>query len=375
MTTDRSIRVSVVSGDPGWLLQLADALADFDVLTYQSTASVVAEIVNGDAGVVVVGPTEADDFLAAPSEQTPEASVVLVVEQATVELLRRAMSAGVADVVEAHRIADLPAAVRAQRERILRLAPPPDDAPRRPRHGSVVVVTSPKAGQGSTTVAVNLAVTLARQQRVALVEGDPQYGDILSAFGYRQSRTELVAADDVVGDHWLGRFLYRHPTGVLLAIPRPDTTPENFQPEHALDALTALQSQVDIVILDIPLWALERYRLHRAADEVLLVTTDRVRDLGHVRSAVRDMGHHEEHSHLVISNYVDGRTPKRADMQTITGLATLGRIPESDEADAALVAGQPMVEARPKGPEAAAFAELADALAEVLRAPAPPAAG
>ena len=52
-----------------------------------------------------------------------------------------------------------------------------------------------------------------------------------------------------------------------------------FDPEHALDALTALQSQVDTVILDIPLWALERYRMHRAADEVLFVSTDRTRDL------------------------------------------------------------------------------------------------
>ena len=373
MTTDRAIRVSIVSADPGWLLQLSEALSDFETFTYQSTAAAVAQITHGDAGIVVVGPSEADAFIAQPSEETPDAAVILVVEQATVDLLRRAMNAGIADVVEAHRIADLPAAVRAQRERIIRLAPPPDDLPSAPGHGHVVVVTSPKAGQGSTTVAVNLAVTLARRGRVALVEGDPQFGDVLSAFGYRQSRTELVAAEDVVGDHWLGRFLYRHPTGVLLAIPRPDTTPENFQPEHALDALTALQSQVDTVILDIPLWALERYRLHRTADEVLLVTTDRVRDLGHVRSAVREMGHHEKNTSLVISNYVDGRTPKRAEMQTITGLRTLGRIPETAEADAALVKGEPLVAARPKGPEAAAFGELADALAEVLATGAAPA--
>ena len=366
MTTDREIRVSIVSGDPDWLLQLAQVLSDFEAYTYQSSATMVAQITHGEAGVVVVGPSEADAFIAQPSEETPDATVILVVEQATVDLLRSAMSAGIADVVEAHRIADLPAAVRAQHERMVWLAPPPDDVPSPPGHGHVVVVTSPKAGQGSTTVAVNLAVTLAGRERVALVEGDPQYGDVLSAFGYRQSRTELVTAEEVVGDHWLGRFLYRHPTGVLLAIPGPDTTPENFQPEHALDALTALQSQVDTVILDIPLWALERYRIHRAADEVLLVSTDRIRDLGHVRSAVRDMGHHEKNTSLVISNYVDGRTPKRAEMQTITGLRTLGRIPETADADAALVKGQPLVAARPKGPEAAAFGELADALAEVL---------
>lgn len=367
MTTDRTIRVSVVSADPGWLLRLADALTDFETLTYQSTASVVAEIVHGDAGVVVVGPSDAAAFLAEPSERTPAASVVLVVEDASVDLLRRAMTAGVGDVVEAGHLEDLPAAVRAQRERIKRLAPPPDDGPRpAPRHGKVVVVTSAKAGQGSTTVAVNLAVTLAVSGRVALVEGDPIYGDILAACGYRQSRTELVTAEDVLPDHWLGRFLYRHPTGVLLAIPRPDTTPENFRPEHAIDALTALQSQVDTVVLDIPLWALERYRMHRAADEVLFVSTDRLRDLVHVRTAVREMGHDEEHSQLVISTYRDGRTPKRADMRTMTGLRTLGRIPETADAEAALTKGEPVVAAKPDGPEADAFRELADALTEVL---------
>lgn len=370
MSTDRTIRVSIVSTDPDWLLRLSDVLANFDTRTYKSTSSIVAQIVNGDAGVVVVGPTEAHDFVADPSEETPEASVVLVVEETSVDLLRRAMNAGVADVIEVAKLSDLQAAVRAQQERINRIAAADaaaaDEIPSMPGNGKVVVVTSAKAGQGSTSVAVNLAVTLARRGRAALVEGDPIYGDILSAFGYRQSRTELVSAEDTVGDHWLGRFLYRHPTGVLLAIPRPDTTPENFQPEHAIDALTALQGQVDTVVLDIPLWALERYRMHRAADEVLIVSTDRMRDLVHVRTAVREMGHHEKNSHLVISNYVDGRTPKRAEMEQVTGLRTLGRIPESADAEAALTKGEPMVVAKPKGPEAEAFQELADALRAVM---------
>jgi MinD-like ATPase involved in chromosome partitioning or flagellar assembly len=367
MTNERTGRVSVVSGDPDWLIRLSEAVDGFETFTYQSTVSAIAQITHGEPGVVVVGPAEAHEFLAQPSHETPQAAVVLVVEEPSVDLLRQAFVAGVGDVIGVGQLADLAAAVRAQQERIKRWEAPPDEPglPRTPRHGKVVVVTSAKAGQGSTTVAANLAVTLARRGRVALVEGDPVYGDLLAAFGYRQTRTEVVSAQDVVGDHWLGRYLYRHPSGVVLAIPSPDAAAD-FQPEHAIDALTALQSEVDTVVLDVPLWALERYRLHRAADEVLLVSTDRTRDLAHARTAVREMGDDVAHTHLVVSNYVDGRTPKRSDMATITGLGTLGRIPEDDDAEASIGRGEPVVTAKPKGPVALAFAELADALAEVL---------
>jgi Flp pilus assembly CpaE family ATPase len=366
MTTDAQTRVSIVSADPSWLLQLAEVLAPFATSTYQSTASIVAEITNGRAGIVVVGPGDAAAFVAQPSEDTPEDSVIVVVDETSVELLRQAMFAGVADVVEVGRLGELPAAVRAQQQRLDLRAATTEDAAVPTGHGKVVVVTSAKAGQGSTTVAANLAVTLARTGGTALVEGDPVYGDLLSAFGYRQSRTELVTAEDVVGDHWLGRYLYRHPSGVVLAIPPPDTTLETFGPEHALDAMDALQHHVDTVVLDIPLWALDAYRMHRAADEVLFVTTDRTRDLAHARDAVRGMILPDGQAHLVISNYVDGRTPKRKDLLAMTGLATLGRIPESAAAESAFDKGEPVVGAKPKGPEAAAFEELAAALQEVL---------
>jgi pilus assembly protein CpaE len=354
---DETADVIVVSSNGDWLLELANRLTRVRPRTVQGVRSAFAGVRSGRPAVLVVGPTDAEELLALghPPTAAPT-SVLLVVEEVSVDILRRAMVAGIGDVIDVRHLDSLPVAVEALWERTATVAA--DDHPPVPRRpGKVILVTSSKAGQGATTVAANLAVTLARRGPTALLEGDPRFGDILDAFGYRQHRTELVAAD-LVPDHWLGRFLYRHPSGVVLVLPGPDTF-ASLQPDDAIAAIGVLQDPCEHIVMDVPYWELESYRLHRAADLVLIVSSDRDRDLRRVPAAVHALGLEPEQARLVVTNYVDGRTPKRTDLRRTTGLEVLGRIPETARADAALAEGRPLIAADGSALVADAFDELA----------------
>jgi pilus assembly protein CpaE len=65
--------------------------------------------------------------------------------------------------------------------------------------GKIIVVYSPKGGSGVTTIATNLAVTLHNEEtKVALIDGDLQYGDI-AVFLNEQLDPEII--QDVMQTH------------------------------------------------------------------------------------------------------------------------------------------------------------------------------
>lgn len=366
MTTDRRIRVNLVSAEPNWLMTLGEVLSPFDTQRFTSLNGAFSEMENGTRGIVVIGPSHFEELVEAHSLPHVEGtSTIIVVESATIPVLKRAMALGAGDVVDVPKLDDLPATVRAQAERIKRLEVKPQvDVPRGP--GRVVVVTSAKSGQGATTVAANLAVTLTTRGPCAVIEGDPLLGDMLAAFGYRQGRTEVVAEPNVLQDHWVSSYLYRHPSGVMLVLPPPESSEDRFQPEDALEAVAVLQEKVETVVIDVPLRLLGEFPLHRVADEVLFVSRDRRRDLTHVASAVQSLGIGDHHAHLVVSDYVDGRTPKRKVMKALSGLDTLGRIPETPENEQAFADGEPLVASRPDDAHAQAYVDLVTELADVF---------
>ena len=88
----------------------------------------------------------------------------------------------------------------------------------------LVVVFSPKGGVGKSTVAINIAVCMARHmsEPVALVDADVQFGDVAVLLGIPPQQTVVDAAAAVhFGDAEMMRtILTRHDSG-LLVLPAP----------------------------------------------------------------------------------------------------------------------------------------------------------
>ncbi len=156
--------------------------------------------------------------------------------------------------------------------------------------GRVVSVMSPKGGCGKTTVALNLAVSLARQGRsVLLVDADVN-GDVLSAIDSR-SRAEVGTYDLLTGVGLLERALL--PTmlpklKILPAVGRDLPHPDLLMADHTRRwqmLMNELAERADIVLVDAPAGMFgAAYQLLRASTHLLgVLQAERIADRSFVR--------------------------------------------------------------------------------------------
>jgi chromosome partitioning protein len=123
------------------------------------------------------------------------------------------------------------------------------------RVAPVVAVASPKGGVGKTTVALNLALSLARQgHRTVLVDGDPN-GDVMSMIDARD-RPRGGAYDVLLGRAPLAECLLRtalDELSILPAIgqelPDADIFMNDLRPAWS-SLFEALRRQADVIIVD-----------------------------------------------------------------------------------------------------------------------------
>lgn len=142
--------------------------------------------------------------------------------------------------------------------------------PSRPAHASInpegkpanfgsriLAVASPKGGCGKTTIALNLALSLARQGRsVVLVDGDSN-GDVLSAIDARQ-RAQAGVFDVVLDRAELDEALLETILPRFKILPAVGATlppAESFLQDHSGSwqrLLDRLASTADVVVVDTP---------------------------------------------------------------------------------------------------------------------------
>lgn len=122
--------------------------------------------------------------------------------------------------------------------------------------GKVFTVTSPLPGEGKTTVAVNLALTLGhRGARVLLMDGDLRHGTVATVLGFPR---EPGLSEVLLGTVELRKAMHSmlvHETGCLHVVSRGKAC---RNPVHLLDSIQArtllgsLREQYDSVIVDTP---------------------------------------------------------------------------------------------------------------------------
>jgi pilus assembly protein CpaE len=195
--------------------------------------------------------------------------IIILSVQGDPNYMRRAMLAGARDFLTKPPMADeLISAVRRagemarlERSKVVQVAPSPSVAVQPMIQGTgltdgkIIMVYSPKGGTGTTTLAVNLAITLNNDEtRVALVDGNLQFGDV-AVFLNEQGKNTILdlapRADELDMDIVEGVMIKHASSGLrLLAAPSRPEHAENVSSDQFSKVLKYLSQVYPYVVVD-----------------------------------------------------------------------------------------------------------------------------
>lgn len=320
----------------------------------------------------------------------PATSVILVRRRVDTSVLAEALRSGMREVVEERDLAGLEDAIKRARQVYRALSDGRGAAAPEGPTGKLITVFSPKGGVGKTTLTVNLAMALAKQQenRVCLVDLDLGFGDVAITLQLFPARTiaDVVPLDGPDLDFTtLEPLLTPHRNGIsaLVAPVQPDAK-DSIPPGLVGRVLQILKQHFDYVIVDTsPAFDEHVLQAFDEADELLLVTTLDVPTLKNVKiaSETLDLLNFPKSRRRLILNRADdkvGLTPEK--VEATLDMKITAAIPTSSDVANATNSGEPIASSNPKHPVSQAVAALARDLAstdqpvsEAAEAPASPA--
>ncbi len=181
---------------------------------------------------------------------------------------------------------------------LARFAPAPRPAPQQKQaFGRVLAFYGAKGGVGTTTLAINTAIALQREQKrsVALVDGNLQFGDhrvFLDLGTNLHSIVDVVTATGIDPDV-VRRLMVRHESGIelLLAPPMPESAElVSKEQHHVLRIVEILRTMYDYVVVDMD-QQLDDHTLDviGAADRLIVVLTADLSCIKNVRLVLATM--------------------------------------------------------------------------------------
>jgi pilus assembly protein CpaE len=158
------------------------------------------------------------------------------------------------------------------------------------KNGKIVTLFAPKGGVGRTTLAVNLAVALAGEQRqvVTLVDGSFQFGDVgvlLNLNPKNKSIIDVVSDPGSTDEDLVDTTLINHSTGikVLLAPPSPEMA-ELITVEQIRRMMTRLRETNDFTVVDLwPHFNDVSLALLDMSDVILTILTLEITNIKNIR--------------------------------------------------------------------------------------------
>ena len=314
--------------------------------------------------------------------------IIIMSVQSDPNYLRRAMMAGARDfltkpfggdelVAAIRRVYDKRPAVRAAPRRAQRpSANGPIEEEEIQPEGQILAVFSPKGGSGCTTIAINVAVALAKRgHSTVLVDGSLQFGDVSVMLNMKTmtSIVDLGERDSELDADLVSSVVQVHRSGlnVLLAPPRPEMA-DVINEKHIKNLLSALRQAYDFVIVDTSSYLTEvALALLDSADRIILVTQQNLASLKNVSrffDLTENLNYEPQKVWLVVNGASNKQGISVKDISDTLKRPIVMMIPEDTLAvNTAADRGLPLViGANQKRPVSLALAKLADHVIQEL---------
>lgn len=368
------VEVAVVEPDARHRMLVASQLPGAQQL--ESVQELVQRVQPGRPIVVVFGPGVANPFgfqqVHRVTTSYPEVGAVFAVEELSTDLLQQALRAGARDTVALSGGADL---LLQSVSRVGELLAKPSRVPAvsttRGTPGRLIVVFSPKGGVGKSTIAINVAVSMARggTETVCLVDADLQFGDVAVLLSLPPQHTVLDATASVqfADPELLRTLLTRHHSG-LLVLPAPvePVLGEVIRPDEMIGVCSALQAMCGHVVVDCPTRFDDvTFGLIEAADEVLLVGSMEIPSVKSLKigmQALDLMSVAGPKLRLVLNRANTQVKLDVREVEQVLGLRAEFPIPSDIAVPLSVNAGVPVVLHEPKSAAARAFDHIASSL-------------
>jgi pilus assembly protein CpaE len=350
-----------------------------------STPQALSERVNADNDelLVLLGPNTAMEDALGFAEQCrvrrPALGVVLVREQVDVEVMADALRAGIREVVRSGDHAAVLAACARSRDlsrQLLSRLPSPrqpsrpaDSAPEAaPADGQVITVFSAKGGCGKTTIATNLAVSLAEggKRRVCLIDLDLAFGDVAIMMQLSPEKTiaDAIGVADRLDETGFRMLLtpYRPGLDVLLAPVQPAMA-EKVDRDLVTEIIQQARDAFDYIVVDTACSFNEQILAALdASHHYLLVATPELPSLKNLRVTLDtfDMLDYRREARTVALNRADSKVGlSMSEIEKILRVPISGFIPSSRDVPVSANHGVPLAVSHPGHEVSSAIRDLA----------------
>lgn len=241
------------------------------LLSFEKNIEVIGEAENGEEAVFLAKESKPDiilmdinmpikDGIKATEEisvQVPETSVIMISVQGEHEYLKKSMSAGARDfIIKPFTVDDLTQTIINVYD-IERKRKEGANVPKKKEEilSKVIAVFSTKGGVGKTTIASNLAVSIARstKKKVALVDLDLQFGDIaiMLNVSLRSTISDLIKEISQVDSSNIEEYMVTHFSGIkVLPAPVKPEYAEYITPAHITKIISTLRERFHYIVID-----------------------------------------------------------------------------------------------------------------------------
>jgi pilus assembly protein CpaE len=326
--------------------------------------------------------------------QYPETQVIMMSVQSETDYIRRAMVAGARDfLTKPFSLDELLTAIHNAYQRRLEMPTTAAVVQRRPAidgaaavvlpseqtdEGRVVTVYSPKGGAGCTTLAVNLAISLARSRySTVLVDGSLQFGDVNIVLNLKSKTSimDLIERGEELDADLITSVVTSHKSGLkILTAPKRPEMAESIKVHHIEALISQLRQLYSFVVIDT---SAQLNDINLAwldgADRVLLVVQPELPAITHASrflDLANDLGYDRDKVKLVVSGVQNKEGISPADVSKALKRPSPFIIPDDGMLTReAINRGEPVIYGKGSGrPVGKAFTQIREQVVEMLGA-------
>lgn len=297
----------------------------------------------------------------------PNVQVVMMSIQSEQEYFRRAMKAGAKDyLTKPFSSSDLVDTITNVFNRWIKDRP--EFAFNEPK-AQVLTFFSTKGGVGKTTLAVNLAISLAGQgKRVLLIDASLQFGDVGITLNQKAHKNiyNIVQNNEEITTALVEQNFSKHPSGLLLLLaPVEPAFADAIKTEHLNGIIEAIAGSFQFIIVDTAtsIGPIELAILDRT-DLVLLVATLEISSLKNTKLCLKtlsDISFDLKKVKLVLNKDIPNVGIGGKDIEEGLGIPLYATVPmDSETAQRALNLGEPFVQKCPETTIAQAIQRMAE---------------